>query len=200
MYKVYKHTCPNGKVYIGITKQKPERRWGVNGCGYKENKYFYRAIQKYGWENIKHEIIAEGLTEAEADAMEIDLISEYRATDRNCGYNRHFGGKVHDTISIYDLLHADYMPYEEIKNNDVLNEVFAKLIQAALGSKTKEIITAEVYCNGEVKEIKVDEITKEIKPSYFAICLLLAHYSETEKVKPLLPRLKQMKRDIEKDI
>ena len=65
MYTVYKHTCPNGKVYIGITKQKPERRWGINGRGYKENEYFYRAIQKYGWQNIKHEIIAEGLTEEE---------------------------------------------------------------------------------------------------------------------------------------
>lgn len=26
-YVVYKHTCPNGKVYIGITSQKPEHRW-----------------------------------------------------------------------------------------------------------------------------------------------------------------------------
>lgn len=25
MYTVYKHTTPSGKVYIGITKQKPER-------------------------------------------------------------------------------------------------------------------------------------------------------------------------------
>lgn len=200
MYTVYKHTCPNGKVYIGITKQKPERRWGVNGCGYKENEYFYRAIQKYGWENIKHEIIAEGLTEDEADAMEIDLISEYRATDRNCGYNRHFGGKVHDTISIYDLLKTDYIPYEEIKNNDVLNEVFEKLIQAALGTKVKEIETVDYYANGKIVESVETEIEREIKSSYFAICLLLAHYSEAETVKPLLPRLKQMKQDIENDI
>lgn len=27
MYTVYKHTTPSGKVYIGITGQKPERRW-----------------------------------------------------------------------------------------------------------------------------------------------------------------------------
>lgn len=200
MYTVYKHTCPNGKVYIGITKQKPERRWGGNGCGYKENEYFYRAIQKYGWENIKHEIIAQGLSEDEADEMEIDLISEYRATDRNCGYNRHYGGKVHDTISIYDLLKADYMPYEKIKNNAVLNDVFESLITAALGSTCKDITTTECFANGVIIKTEESETTREIKPSYFAICLLLAHYSETERIKPLLPQLKQMKQDIENDI
>lgn len=41
MYKVYKHTTPSKKVYIGITNQKPERRWGKNGRGYKDNDYFY---------------------------------------------------------------------------------------------------------------------------------------------------------------
>lgn len=200
MYKVYKHTCPNGKVYIGITKQKPERRWGVNGRGYKENEYFYRAIKKYGWENIKHEIIAEGLTEDEADAMEIDLISKYRATDKNCGYNQHFGGKVHDTISIAGLLKGDFIPYEEIKNNVVLNEVFEKLVQAAFGTKYKETETIEYFAAGVKVGSETKEVERETKPSYFAICLLLAHYSDAEKIKPLLPRLKQMKQDIENDI
>lgn len=34
-YTVYKHTSPSGKVYIGITKKKPEYRWN-HGRGYKE--------------------------------------------------------------------------------------------------------------------------------------------------------------------
>lgn len=37
MYTVYKHTTPSGKVYIGITKQKPWQRWN-NGNGYKNNE------------------------------------------------------------------------------------------------------------------------------------------------------------------
>lgn len=32
MYSVYKHTAPNGKVYIGITGKDPEKRW-LNGGG-----------------------------------------------------------------------------------------------------------------------------------------------------------------------
>lgn len=39
MYTVYKHTTPSGKVYVGITKQKPEQRWD-NGNGYKKNEHF----------------------------------------------------------------------------------------------------------------------------------------------------------------
>lgn len=92
MYVVYKHTTPSGKVYIGITKQKPERRW-QNGNGYKENEHFYRAILKYGWDNIKHEIVKDGLTKQQACDLEIELIAEYHATDPRYGYNISTGGE-----------------------------------------------------------------------------------------------------------
>ena len=75
-YSVYKHTCPSGKVYIGITMQKPEIRWN-KGLGYKKQDYFYKAILKYGWDNIKHEVLYKGLSKAEAENMEIKLIKEY---------------------------------------------------------------------------------------------------------------------------
>jgi predicted GIY-YIG superfamily endonuclease len=38
-FVLYKHTCPNGKVYIGITCQKPQIRWNY-GKGYQKNKHF----------------------------------------------------------------------------------------------------------------------------------------------------------------
>ena len=46
-YTVYKHTSPSGKIYIGMTCQKPKDRWGKDGNGYK-GQPFYNAIQKYG--------------------------------------------------------------------------------------------------------------------------------------------------------
>lgn len=200
MYTVYKHTCPNGKVYIGITNQKPERRWGGNGRGYKDNEYFYRAIQKYGWDNIKHEIVAEGLTEDEACGMEVDLISEYRANDRSCGYNKHFGGKVHDTVSLSKLLKNEYLPYEVIKGNETLNEIFEKVITAAFGTTYTETTMTDYYVGGVIVKTETQEIVKEQKPSYFAICLLLCHYGESERIKPLLPTLRKLKKEIEEDI
>lgn len=60
-YYVYKHSTPNNKVYIGITKQNPNRRWR-NGHGYKDSHLFFNAIIKYGWLNITHEILKEGLS------------------------------------------------------------------------------------------------------------------------------------------
>ena len=93
MWCVYKHTSPNGKVYIGITSREPSKRWG-HGSSYKrQNKHFWNAIQKYGWENIKHEVLYEGLSEEEAQEKEKELIKSYCSTDPEKGYNLTFGGE-----------------------------------------------------------------------------------------------------------
>ena len=60
-YKVYMHTSPSGKVYVGITCQPTYARW-KNGNGYKNNKHFYNAIIKYGWDNFEHQIILENVS------------------------------------------------------------------------------------------------------------------------------------------
>ena len=89
-YCVYKHTTPNGKVYIGQTCKKPNERWS-NGYGYK-NQMFYKAIEKYGWDNIIHEVVCSNLTKEEADQKEIELISYFDSTNPNNGYNIALGG------------------------------------------------------------------------------------------------------------
>lgn len=90
---VYKHTAPNGKIYIGITSQRPEDRWG-HGANYRDNEYFFRAIKKYGWEQFKHEVLFDGLTKEEAEAKEIELIALYDSTNYRKGYNSRKGGSV----------------------------------------------------------------------------------------------------------
>ena len=71
MYIVYEHISPNGKRYVGITQQTLDKRFGHKGIQYKfQNQHFWRAIQKYGWDNMEHNIIAEGLTHDEACARE----------------------------------------------------------------------------------------------------------------------------------
>lgn len=93
MYLVYKHTTPCGKVYIGITKQTAENRW-KNGNGYKSSPHFWSAIQCYGWKNITHEILHDGLTAEDACEYERRYIEKYRATDRRYGYNQKTGGET----------------------------------------------------------------------------------------------------------
>lgn len=100
-YCVYIHTAPDGRVYVGITSQKPEARW-QGGNGYKNNSYFTRAIKKYGWENFKHEILFEGLTVDEAKTKEIDLIAEYKSNVRKYGFNISSGGESKKGTTISD--------------------------------------------------------------------------------------------------
>lgn len=95
MYKVYRHTSPSGNVYIGITMRNDVRRRWERGNGYKTNVAFWNAIQKYGWDNIKHEILFEGLTKERACNLEITLIRHYKnlgisyniSTGGDCGFN-----------------------------------------------------------------------------------------------------------------
>lgn len=97
-YKVYKHTAPNGKVYIGITRLDVKRRW-QNGTNYKTNRHFDSAIKKYGWDNIKHEIVFCGVTKREAEEKEKQLIKEYDSTNPLKGYNIESGGNAKGKVS-----------------------------------------------------------------------------------------------------
>ena len=96
-YCIYIHISPSNKRYIGITSQKPEYRW-KNGNGYKAQQHFYRAIEKYGWDNFEHIIIAKGLTEDEAKWLEIELIREWDSTNREKGYNIALGGEGYNGV------------------------------------------------------------------------------------------------------
>ena len=95
MYTVYQHKNKiNGKVYIGITSQKPEQRWGSQGCNYKSSPHFYSAIQKYGWDNFEHNILFTDLSKEQACLKEQELIKEYNSMNREFGYNSTSGGDI----------------------------------------------------------------------------------------------------------
>ena len=90
LWQVYKHTSPSGKVYIGITSKKNAKvRWNY-GSGYISCWYFKNAINKYGWNNIKHEILLEGVSESEAKYAEKYLIRWYKM--QGISYNLTDGG------------------------------------------------------------------------------------------------------------
>lgn len=97
-YIVYKHTSLSGKVYVGMTKQTAEKRW-QHGMGYRTQTKFYRAIKKYGWENIRHEVVFSGLTFEEAEQKERELIEQCRSYDNRFGYNVERGGNGKKIVS-----------------------------------------------------------------------------------------------------
>lgn len=99
-YVVYCHTNKiNNKKYIGITKNSPQERWGKNGNGYKQ-QIFYRAIEKYGWDNFDHEILYENLSKEDAEKYERKLIKEYKTNSPSFGYNVAQGGMLTSEFSV----------------------------------------------------------------------------------------------------
>jgi len=103
-WSVYVHTNKiNNKRYVGITSKKPEDRW-QNGFGYS-GQVFYKAIQKYGWDNFDHEIIASNLTREEAENFERILILKLDSLVKHNGYNVAIGGhtSTSETTPIYQF-------------------------------------------------------------------------------------------------
>lgn len=91
-YSVYIHIFPNNKVYIGITLRNPIKRWGHKGYGYRLQPKMYNAINKYGWDNIQHNILFSHLSKEEAERKEKELIKKYNAIAN--GYNIELGGNT----------------------------------------------------------------------------------------------------------
>ena len=102
IYTVYAHINKiNNKIYIGQTKKKTNYRWSY-GEGYNHNSIFYNDIQKYGWNNFEHEVVASGLTKEEAENFEKLLIKKLDTTNFDNGYNVQTGGGKGFTIG-YDV-------------------------------------------------------------------------------------------------
>ena len=153
------HKCPNGKVYIGITSRRPKARW-VCGNGYIKNEHFYRAIQKYGWENIEHIIVEQNLPKKDAAELEIKLIKEYKSNDYKFGYNMSSGGEFGGSGVI------------------VSQETRAKLSQKRKGRKMPEYVKNKIseslkghYISEETKKkisqsLKVKNMNGNEKPVY----------------------------------
>lgn len=103
-YKIYKHTSPSGKVYIGQTKAKnPVVRWRNGGKGYfRINKFgdyqqpaMVNAINKYPWNTWDHEILDTCDTQEEANKLEQYYITLYKSNNSLYGYNITGGGGGH---------------------------------------------------------------------------------------------------------
>lgn len=86
-WSIYRHTFPDGKVYIGKTKESPEERWGLYGRNYQNQRKVFNAILAFGWNNIKHEVLYSNLTAEEASAKEQELIMASDSVGATGNYN-----------------------------------------------------------------------------------------------------------------
>lgn len=85
---IYKTTnLINGKIYIGQHKSKTFTDYKGSG------KILWKAINKYGWDNFKVELLVECNSQEELNSEEKRFIKEYDSTNKSIGYNLSLGGQ-----------------------------------------------------------------------------------------------------------
>jgi len=115
-YYIYKTTnLINGKIYIGLHKSENIETDKYIGTGWA----FTDAVNKYGRENFKREILFEFDTLEEANAKEYELVNE-EFVNRDDNYNLRTGGNV-GTMSDETKKRLS----EALKNSEVRKEMMA---------------------------------------------------------------------------
>ena len=136
-YKLYVHIAPNGKKYYGITKRSPEHRWN-NGKGYT-SQHFANAINKYGWDNIEHIILQEGLDKEEAEELEQYMIQWYDTANSQYGYNITLGGEGFKGLcGKKHPMYGKHHP-EEVKNKMSKTQIGTKESKPVICITTKQV-------------------------------------------------------------
>lgn len=170
---VYKHTTPSGKVYIGMTGRSTKERWR-NGKGYKSQPRFFRAIEKYGWENIQHEVIYICDDAENAFRKEQELILIYDSTNPDKGYNNSIGGAGGSLGATLDYAARANISrgHVGLKHSEETKQKLSKMRQGELNpnygkhmseeAKEKQRISAKrTYSTDEYKK-RASAIQKEI--------------------------------------
>ena len=171
---VYCHTTPSGKKYIGITRNKPEIRW-KNGNGYPNNHIFTAAINKYGWENITHDILLVCDSSEKAKEAEKFFIAHFKTKNRKYGYNFTDGG---DGTSGYEFTEEDRAKMSEAQKNRVYTEERNRKISEKLKGvpKTEEQkIKQRIAMTGrkaseETRTLLSEQRRGELNPRYGKHC------------------------------
>lgn len=194
---VYKHISPNNKVYIGITcKKNVTHRWGKNGSQYIKCPYFWHAIQKYGWDNIKHEILFTDLSEKEAKAKEVELIAFYKSNNPEFGYNLTEGGDgrcgytcSEESREKMSKSHIGHKDSEETKRKKSLKRIGRKLTveaKAKLSKNHSGIPKSEETKNKIRTTLRENSMFKKPVLQYNLNNEFIAEYSSASEVARIL--------------
>ena len=166
-WKVYKHTNKiNGRCYIGITCHKyASSRWGRNGNSYHQpgQKKFWRAIQKYGWDNIKHIVLLENLSKEVACECEKYLIAKYHTNESIYGYNVATGGEHNSGFHFHHTEDAKRKIGEASKGHIISEKQKRQISEAHKGKKLSQETRNKI--SEAISNIMVDEYKKKISES-----------------------------------
>ena len=96
MITIYLFSFPNGKHYVGRTKNSFEQRCTEHkyNVDKKAQHPLYYALNKYGWDNVEKMVLEEVHTHEQAVLRELDYIIKYDSlmNGYNLTYNTQIGG------------------------------------------------------------------------------------------------------------
>ena len=146
----------NNKKYIGKCAYNRINGWeDYLGSG----KILKQAIQKYGRENFKRDIIAEADTREELNALEQFFIAKFNACDDNNYYNIAKGGDGGNTRLGYT--EEQYIAYcKKFSKPGELNQMFGKK-QSESSKKKNGDKTRDRFLNDEEFKAKHSQAVKE---------------------------------------
>jgi len=182
----------NGKKYIGETALKdPLKRWQSHLHAIREGRgcpLLRKAVEKYGAENFKFEIVCECKYE-ERYEKEKELIASENSITPN-GYNvlkggagGGFVGKKHSEETIAKMREATRKMMSEM-SEEKRKEMYSKIKVARSGFKMSE--SAKTKLSEQRKGSKLSEVTKK----KVSEALKLYHNSEEAKLKSEATRKK----------
>ncbi len=135
---IYQAIFPNGKKYIGKTKNFKNRKYHhLRDANNGSNLIFHRAINKYGSENIVWEIICECSNIEELNEKEIQFIKVFNTIDPDFGYNMVCGDKIeHELRKNFDPEYQVDIIKRKLASNGHNPEEYI-IITKELGEKIK---------------------------------------------------------------
>lgn len=163
---IYKITFPNNKMYIGQTQKTLEQRKKNHKTSSKEsNIVIYKAIRKYGWNNLKWDIIDTARNIDELNKKEIYWIETLRTYlgFKDCkGYNSTLGGE-----GFYRLTEWTQTELHQL-GIDFKNGMSRDEIQIKYNIKNRQ--TLNLICSGKLwKEFTKIDTSKYTKYNFSSI-------------------------------
>ena len=156
-YLVYRFTAPNGRCYIGQTKnftRRIKKHQNDDGC-----TIFHRAIKKYGFENFTQEILIENLSVDESNYWEEFYIKELNTLSPN-GYNLRTGGKNYIATAETRLRMS-----ESRKGRVVSEETRLKISNSNKGKKRTDAEKLKMSESQKIRPPMSEETRKKLSES-----------------------------------
>jgi group I intron endonuclease len=138
---IYKITNTiNNKIYVGQKKKFSTLNELLDSEYYGSGKLIKRAINKYGKENFKREILSVCRNQPELDELEVYWIKKLESYKRNIGYNiaiAYFGGDTFTNNPNKEEIRKKMSKATSGKNNGMYNHVYTEITLKRMSESAK---------------------------------------------------------------